>query len=109
MYSRILTFEEGPRGCPQVEVNLTPIPCCPSSTWEADVAPIRIRAHSTMRGEGDLGMKEPPLEILAEMKTHLGEALVHRLLTEDFLSQIDWDKYAAVNNGGANLADILKS
>jgi hypothetical protein len=53
-------------------------------------------------------MKEPPPAVLAEMKAHLGEELANRLLTEDFLSQIDWDKYKAVDNGGANLADIRK-
>lgn len=108
-YSRVLTFTDGPGACRQVEVNLTPIPCCYSSSWENDVAPIRIRAHCTARHEGDLGMKEPPPEVLAEMKAHLGDDLVHRLLTEDFLSQIDWDKYESVRNGGANLQDILKT
>ena len=40
------------------------------------------------------------------MVAHLGEALAHRLLTEDFLPQIDWGKYAKVRNGGANLDAI---
>ena len=107
-YSRILTHSCVECGGMQVEVNLTPIPCCHSSSWATDVAPIRIRAHCTARGSGDLGMTILPEKIRAEMVKNLGAELVERLLTEDFLSLIDWDKYRAVNNGGANLGDILK-
>jgi hypothetical protein len=42
------------------------------------------------------------------MVKHLGEELTHRLLTEDFLSQIDWGRYDRNDNGGCNLEDCKK-
>jgi hypothetical protein len=104
MWSRVLNNDEGET----IEVNLTPIPCCFDSSWEKDVKPIRIRRHRTMLGQNDQMVKELPEKILAIMKENLGEELVNRLLSEDFLTPIDWDKYNQKCNGGANFDDIKK-
>lgn len=105
-WSRVLSNNH-PKG-PFVEVNLTPIPCCHSSGWENDVAPIRIRFHGTAREEGDKVTDRLPESIYAQMVEKLGAELVNRLLEEDFLSQIDMGLYNKYNNGGANFEDIRK-
>ena len=101
-WSRVLS-ESHPAG-PFVEVNLTP--CC--DTWQNNVEPVRIRAHGTARGERDQETDTLPNDVREQMIWHLGEELTERLLTEDLLSQIDWDLYRKHNNGGANLADIRR-
>lgn len=108
VWSRVLKFEQRGRF---IEVNLTPIP---GNSWENDVAPIRIRAHSTpldIRESGIYGDKvvdKLPEDIMQAMIHHLGTELTLRLLREDFLPQIDWDLYQQKDNGGANLEDIRK-
>lgn len=42
------------------------------------------------------------------MKDRLDHNLVDRLLHEDLLSCIDWDKYKKLCNGGASFYDIQK-
>jgi hypothetical protein len=84
-----------------VEVNLTPI-----RSWEEDVSHIRIRLHGTARDPSDKLVTELPPEVKSNMINHLGEELTSRLLTEDFLSQIDWERFKVKNNGGAKLEDI---
>lgn len=106
-WSRVLSTNH-PQG-PYVEVNLTPIPNCHESTWQDDVAPVRIRAHGTDRKPGDKDTHTLPPMIKRQMMRALGPDLVDRLLSEDFLSQIDWRKYRKFNNGGANLGDIRKN
>lgn len=101
-YSRILTYCCKEYGGMQVEVDLTGV-----RGWD-EVAQIHIRAHGTARGAGDLGMTVLPLEVRAEMEKNLGVEKVNRLLTEDFLAVIDWEKYDRHNNGGACLGDIRK-
>ncbi|MFH0779358.1 MAG: hypothetical protein V1928_00690 [Parcubacteria group bacterium] len=105
-WSRVLS-EKDPHG-PFVEVNLTPIRNCFSSTWQNHVAPIRIRFHGTARSENDRTVAELPAEVRAQMVQNLGEELTNRLLTEDFLSQIDYNLYCKKCNGGANFEDIRK-
>jgi len=105
-WSRVLS-DRHPQG-PFVEVNLTPIPCCGSSTWKEDVAPVRIRLHGTARDRRDVLTDVLPDTVRAAMVQHLGEEMTERLLMEDFLPQIDWDLYRKFNNGGANLEDIRR-
>lgn len=100
-WSRVLS-ENHPHG-PFVEVNLTP-----NLKWDEDVKPIRIRFHGTARGENDKVVAELPVEIRDLMAGNLGEDLTNRLLTEDFLPQIDYELYKKSNNGGANFEDIRK-
>ena len=104
-WSRVLSTRH-PKG-PYVEVNLTPIAGWHSSSWETDVVPIRIRFHGTRYEKGEI-CKTLLEEVKEIMIVNLGEDLTNRLLTEDFLSQIDIDLYEKHNNGGANLADISK-
>lgn len=99
-WSRVLSTSH-PRG-PFVEVNLTPI----NRDWENHVAPVRIRFHGTPPSDRDIVNDALPPEVRASMVHHLGEELTDRLLTEDFLSQINVELYDQFNNGGANLDDI---
>ena len=107
-WSRVLC-EDHPQG-PFIEVNLTPIPNCYDSTWGNHVAPIRIRAHGTARDYrkfgGDKKTDQLPEEVKQAMVLNLGAELTERLLTEDFLPQIDWALYRQKCNGGANMDDI---
>lgn len=92
-----------------VELNLTPINAHNGQhLWDKNVAPIVLRAHSTPKQPDDKIVDELPVDVLIDMRAHLPESLVQRLLTEDFLSQVDWDKYDKVCNGGAKLADIVR-
>ncbi len=93
-WSRTIGYKNG-----TVEVNLTPL----NNNWAGDVEPIIIRRHST---SGNETFSKLPMEVYGWMIESIGEELTHRLLTEDFFPQIDWDKYDAVCNGGASLADI---
>lgn len=89
-----------------VEVNLTPIPGCYTSSWEKDVLPIRIRAHNTH--EKNQPVKELPPEVMGEMLKHLPLKIINTLLRCDILPLIDWEKWKKFNNGGANFEDIKK-
>lgn len=89
-----------------VEVNLTPMPNVFGSTWEKDVAPIVIRKHLTLNRD-DKVYANLPADIIRQMLENLGDEIVNRLLTEDFLPRIDWQKYERVCNGGAKFADIV--
>lgn len=91
-----------------IEVNLTPIPHSYGSTWDTHVRQVRIRRHWTARATGDIECDELPAQIRQKMVEALGEEKTNRLLTEDFLPQIDWEAFKQ-RNGGANLGDILKA
>ena len=97
-WSRRLS-ENNPHG-PIIEVNLTPLSYgCPVSRcretnntpWACDVAPIHIRAHGTASAKRDINTDTLPDDVRAAMIKNLGLQLTERLLTEDFLSQIDFD------------------
>jgi hypothetical protein len=103
-WSRVLG-ENHPEGR-YIEVNLTPINGATEEEWRKDVLPIRIRAHSTTRKRDDKIVDRLPAVVEARLIAHLGKELTARLLTEDFLSQIDWALYRKHCNGGANLDDI---
>lgn len=108
-WSRVLSEKE-PHGGPFVEVNLTPIGGTTTyGGWEKEVIPIIIRRHGTMRDiHGDRVVDELPADVLAHMREHLSEDFVQRLLYEDFLSQVDWDKFRRNNNGGCPFAKCCK-
>lgn len=92
-----------------VEINLTPIPACYSSTWEKDVVPIVIREHGTFPDARDKFEKELPSEVIAQMHTFIGQELTQRLLTEDFLAQLDMEKLRkSMRGGGVPLAEVRK-
>lgn len=95
---------------PTVEVNLTPISWATArnnEVWVDEVAGIRIRAHGTTPSPGDVFTYELPNVVGNTMMKHLSPVLLDRLLYEDFLSQINWDRYTQISNGGADLNDCL--
>lgn len=99
-WSRLLGWYNGA----YVEVNLTPINSDPRN-WKIDVEPIRIRIHRTKIDKLSYTIPE---EVVNKMEEHLGCDLTDRLLTEDFLSHVDYKKYLQCNNGGARFEDIKK-
>lgn len=101
-WSRVLR-ERDERGN-TVELNLTPIRCCSSSTWDNHVKGGVICNYFTVGGPHDKLVPELPPEILDSMVQNLGMKEVYFLLNEDFLPQIDWEKYSRFNNGGCKFA-----
>lgn len=91
----------------QVEVDLTTPNSHIESEWEK-VRNIHIRKHCTSPRYGDLLEEELPDSVIKHLRRNVDEAVLHRLLHEDFLPQIDWDKYHKVDNGGASLSQISK-
>lgn len=104
-WSRVLSTNH-PDG-PFVEVNLTPIHG-DSRGWASEVRPVRVRFHGTSREERDKIVEQLPPEVRTRMVANLGEELTERLLTEDFLPQIDPALYQQHSNGGANLEKIRR-
>jgi hypothetical protein len=104
-WGRVLRYMN--RNVDQVEVNLTPINAG-FGDWKKEVGRIVIRKHGTSRDKKDVYQAYLPGEVVDFMKKFLqDDHLVSRLINEDFLSQIDWDKYRKHNNGGAPL-DLIK-
>lgn len=107
-YSRVLSLpDENARGS-FIELDLTPINGFGGDDndeyikgiWRREISSIQIRAHGTMRDKRDEDMKELPPHVFAKMVLHLGEELVNRLLSEDFMSQIDLDKLHVYDDHG---------
>ena len=92
-----------------IEVDLTAVNPNSSLQWPR-VARVNIRVHRTSRDAGDILTDDLPERIIELMRSKIGEypVLIERLLHDDLLPLIDWDKYQKVSNGGAALADILK-
>lgn len=111
-YSRILSNDHRLPEFPNhlgsiVEVNLTPVNPYYQEGWDRN-KDIIIRRHGTSPGKNDQFYAVLPPEIWKLLDTKYGKELRHRLVTEDFVSQIDWNKYHKACNGGAKLADCLK-
>jgi len=96
-WSRVLQFAQ--TNVCQVEVDL--LPAIPTQKK------INIRRHSTARQRSDIYSRYLPMDIFSQMLERYDLVLTNRLLHEDFLSQIDWAKYDAVCNGGAEFDDIM--
>jgi hypothetical protein len=92
-----------------VEVTLTPHNHG-QSAWDTEVRPIFVRAHCTplSRDRGDIFLMELPPSVRRLMVASLGEELTNRLLTENFLDQIDWDLYRQKQGSGPGLEDIRR-
>lgn len=90
-----------------VELNLTPINPNDPGVWDS-IRQITFRAHCTPPWHGDKDVAFLPTNVHECMVKELGEELTQRLLTEDFLSQIDLDLLHAAPGGGTPLHRILK-
>lgn len=86
-----------------IELNLTHV----NGDW-GGVKNETIRVHSTPRAKDDKVQRELPLAIKQAMIASLGSALCLRLLTFDYLPNIDWTRYKQANNGGASYNVITR-
>jgi len=91
-----------------VEVDLTPINPFSSEPWD-ETKQVRIRKHNTSPNREDLDTDQLPPEARSRMVKMMGEEVTEYLITTDFMSLIDWEKYDKFCNGGAFLKDIRKS
>lgn len=81
-----------------VDLNLTPIPGCYSSTWDTDVKGEVIRCHGTSRGERDKVVDILPQKVMDEMVRNLGKDLTQRLLTHDYIAQFGLENIRSAKN-----------
>jgi len=86
-----------------VVLNLTGI----NGTWNSVLNEI-VRVHSTALAAGDKLQDTLPIEIKESIEKNVGKELTTKLLTYDYLSEIDFDKYYDVCNGGAAFSDIKR-
>lgn len=109
-WDRVLHIDQN--GSQVVEFCLTPINPIKRDSWVEQVFPINIRVHRTdinrpgdrlfrcvVKNKHSVAFQEVKRAMLREVPIELA----HRLLNEDFLSQIDWMKYLeakAFRNGG---------
>ena len=93
----------------QIEVDLTAVNGTSLHGWPR-VARVNIRVHRTSMHNGDIVTDVLPEHRIDLMQQMLGDypVLIERLLHDDLIPLIEWDKYNKVSNGGAALADILK-
>ena len=91
-----------------IEVNLTAINPTYEHSWKEQIEPIRIRRHGTSRDRNDKFVGTLPQEAYDMMCRHLPQELIERLMHEDFLPNIDWEKYRKHSNGGAPFELIKK-
>ena len=84
-----------------VELNLTPINAswCGDKKWQQEVGRGVIRRHCT-HIEPDNFYKELPSEVLLQMGKYLDAGQIAKLLTYDFLPEIDWALYDKHRNAG---------
>ena len=84
-----------------VEVNLTAINPTSEHGWVDKVSNLTIRVHRTPNSGNDRIVDTLPLDVYQLMSQWLSDETVERLINEDFISQIDFDKYRKHCNGGA--------
>ena len=99
-WSRLLLNDFDTNKC--VELNLTPVG---ASGWPR-VATENIRRHMTKRLANDKIVWVLPKEVEQACREHLGDKLFDKMLTYDYLSEIDWKAYDEASNGGAPFASI---
>lgn len=86
-----------------VELNLTPIDPSKTDNWVAQVYPMMIRVHLTglnfqagdrvyrhiVKNKASVVYQEVRHALLRKVPIEI----VHRLVNEDFISEIDWERY----------------
>lgn len=109
-WSRILSPLNKTPFIGQVEVDLTEINHLSGHYWWSTVSQINIRAHRTCLAQADILTPTLPAEVFEAMKVRIPDTqLLDRLMHEDLMPLIDWDKYQKVCNGGAPLETIRQS
>jgi hypothetical protein len=98
-WSRVLSDKDGV----YVELNLSHI----NGMWDK-VKEETIREHRTTRSPKDVEQENLPVAVKQAMVAVLGAKFVERLLTYDYLSEVDWAKYKKIANGGAAFNQIRK-
>jgi hypothetical protein len=104
-WSRVLRERSG--GNPTIEVDLTAINPTADYGW-ARVLSCNIREHYTHRGTHDIICRSLPAHAVLLMRERMDSETFDKLVHQDLLPLIDWDKYREVCNGGAALKNILK-
>ena len=99
-WSRVLSEKGGV----YVELNLTHI----NGQWDK-VKDETIREHCTPRAPKDLEQENLPIAVKQGMVDVLGQQFVDRLLTYDYLAEVEWAKYKNVCMGGAKFNQIRKT
>lgn len=97
VWSRLLLRQK--LGYSAVEIDLTPPDITKADQWQR-VADVYIRQHRTAPQAQDRLVSELPDMVLNLMKQSIPDEALQRLLTEDFLPQIDWRAYKMYSNGG---------
>ena len=91
-----------------IEFSMTPINIS-YGDWD-EVATIRIRKHCTSIDKKDEFMNVLPMHIWNLIGEKIGEERRDFMAyhTFDLENDIDWVKYAQLNNGGASYFDVIK-
>lgn len=101
-WSRLL-LENMDRSGTCVELNLT------GTNGKWDRVPLEIiRKHCTARDNKDLITRTLPDAVEAMIRNALGDELFERMVTYDYLPEIDWQKYNQHCNGGAEFDKIKR-
>ena len=99
-WNRVLEAKDGVF----VEINLTHV----NGNWESVKNEV-IRQHRTMRSFKDILQEFLPHTMRKILEDKVGVELANRLLTYDYLPEIDWAKYREIANGGASFNQIRKT
>jgi hypothetical protein len=67
-----------------------------------------VRIHCTDLVSGDKLQDTLPIDIKESIEKNVGKELASKLFTYDYLSEINFDKYYQVCNGGAAFSIIKK-
>lgn len=93
---------------PWIELDLTAINPTTINNWSDKVQHANIRCHSTTRGDKDKIVGTLPGHVVQLMRRNLTEDCVQKLLHEDYLPYIDFEKGRKACNGGFHFADATK-
>lgn len=100
-WSRVLTSYVDGNGT--LELNLTPINPGTQGAWDEQVVPVMFRNHRTSLDEKDKLQIDLPSEVRETMVERLGEVAVVRLLTTDFILQLDMPTVRMGRYGGGGI------
>ena len=96
-WSRVLEAKNGEF----IELNLTHV----NGDWTA-VKNETIRKHSTQRNAKDIEQEHLPYAAKQALVAVVGESLATRLLTHNYMSEIDWERHPYIVNGGVSFNEL---